>query len=369
MESICRKLYDVVCEMNLTDVYVAVLTRVFPGQTDLQNVMFSMSADKLHEVLLHIQLGDKRTTRLGKLCRRIEPFVIEARKDARAKLLTKPPASTGEFDDFLADAPVEPNKSAEVEPAPTPFSYDEWLAANIDKIRLWLHIQDVHNLEVDLYLATNNNLEILSTCLDKVLASNDGKKSQRAVHYAATDGHLSMVEWLIDNGYNVNSGSDSVMCNAAANGHKNIVELLYARGCPLSTMVFALSAGSGNLDLVKWLVAQNCPMSDDAFAYAVRKGSIEMLDYLMSINCPVSTTVMNTAITAGQLEVVKWLVAHGHKFNISSLYNAVVRNYRELVQYLVDNGVEWSNDAIAVAKSRGYVLEVKLISFPAKTTQ
>lgn len=363
MESICRKLYDVVCEMNLTDVYVAVLTRVFPGQTDLENVMFSMSADKLHEVLLHIQLGDKRTTRLGKLCRRIEPFVIQARKDARAKLLTKPQVSTGEFDDVLADAPVEPNKSAEVEPVP--FSYDDWLAANIDKIRLLLYEQDVYDLEVDLYIAINNNLEILSTCLDKVLASNNGKKSTQAVEYAAAAGHLQMVEWLMDNGYK----NTSAMSNAAANGHKNIVEMLYCRGYRLSGHVFSNAAGSGNLDFVRWLVAQNCPMSTDAFVYAVRKGNIEMLDYLMSINCPVPAYAMNDAIIAGHLEAVKWLVAHGYKFDFSSLYNAVVRNHRELVRYLVDNGAEWSGDTICAAKARGYVIDVELISFPAETTQ
>ncbi|GAB9477020.1 hypothetical protein Gpo141_00014079, partial [Globisporangium polare] len=99
--------------------------------------------------------------------------------------------------------------------------------------------------------------------------------------YAARNGNLEMLQWLVANGYG--DCTTLAMDVAASRGHLDVVKWLHETrtgGCTTEAMDAA--AGNGHLAVVKWLHerrAEGC--TTDAVDLAVRNGHARVVEFLL----------------------------------------------------------------------------------------
>lgn len=100
--------------------------------------------------------------------------------------------------------------------------------------------------------------------------------------YAARNGNLEMLQWLVANGYS--DCTTLVMDSAASRGHLDVVKWLHetrSEGCTTNAMDTA--ASNGHLAVVKWLHehrSEGC--TTDAVDLAVHNGHARVVEFLLS---------------------------------------------------------------------------------------
>jgi len=164
----------------------------------------------------------------------------------------------------------------------------------------------------------------------KLLIENGADAS---LHVVARLGDLARVKSLIENGADVNAKDKKrqiPLHAAVAEGHKEIAELLIAKGAdvnvkrgkypPLSSAVW-----DEDRDMIKLLVTNGADVN------FVAKDDWPFLHYMAEIN---------------DRELVELLLAHGAKLNVkddsgrTELHIAVSRGHRDLAEFLVSKGAE-----------------------------
>lgn len=296
METICRKLYDCVCTHGSTTDYKEILAKVYPDEPDLSKIMFSMSADKLHEVLITIQLNWIKILPIMKTCRHITPFVVQARKDARsahiceaigsiAQALTKntqtPEAIPEEAPSI--DAPVvnsavvpavtiTPVVATEVAPDPKVVAARELLVGSfgmhVDMYCLWRNemaskgLVRNHNQWPSIYeyYAAHGLIDQVKACVDDRI-----QHDHDLAGYAAENGCLNIVSWLIEVDEPVNKAE---ICEiAATHGYLSILKYMDRMWELDSTInhcngdLIKLAATHGHLPIIQWLIMRGGTIS------------------------------------------------------------------------------------------------------------
>ncbi|KAJ1551709.1 hypothetical protein HK096_003711 [Nowakowskiella sp. JEL0078] len=135
---------------------------------------------------------------------------------------------------------------------------------------------------------------------------------------AAARGNLDVVRWLIEEeGIDVSCDRDMAVCEAAVNGHIEVVKYLHQKGANIHARwetCSRKSAANGHLSLLKWLKEVG--------------GDVRALD----------DAALTAASTNGHLEVVKWLVeknnANVHTKDDASLRGAAGNGHVQIVKYL-----------------------------------
>jgi len=173
--------------------------------------------------------------------------------------------------------------------------------------------------------------KLLDSKLDCRLADVKDNYGWTPLHWAAMNGHLEVVKYLVENGADVNAKDN--------NGFT-----------PLS-----LAAWKGSLNVVKYLfengadVKEKCIRSSTPLHWTAFKGSLEMVKFLVKNKAYVnakdfwSSTPLHYAAKAknGHLNVVKFLVENGADVNakdnndFTPLHWALVKGHLEMVKYLV----------------------------------
>ena len=128
-----------------------------------------------------------------------------------------------------------------------------------------------------------------------------------ALHMAALGGHVEMVEWLLDNGANINArtlsqpgypGAETPLYLAVAAGRTSVVDLLVRRGAKLNlkssdgTSALAEASGAGHTAIVSLLVDNGADLNP--------RGDFSPL-FL--------------AINARQLDIAKYLISRGARID------------------------------------------------------
>ena len=149
---------------------------------------------------------------------------------------------------------------------------------------------------------------------------SDGEDA--ALEEASAEGHLAVVEFLLDNGCFVNSGGAVALRNASGNGHTPVVELLIARGADLVNyggVSLHLASEGGYLDLVQVLLEHGVDVNArDAYG----------------------STALIEASNHGHLAVVRVLLEHDANVNLHTVYGSTAligarnRGHREIVEAL-----------------------------------
>ena len=186
-----------------------------------------------------------------------------------------------------------------------------------------------------------------------------------ALNAAAINGHLDVVELLLDNGANftrVVRGDAPALTAAARHGHTDIVRLLLERGADAEQPVrgdgsaIIMGAATGNQDLVALLLQSgadaNSRVRGDGtpLISAARRGHIDIVRMLLdngadpNLDSPGDESPMHHAAKNGDLAIVTLLVDAGadpnkaNRGDGSPLMLAIQSGNQELVDYLIQSG-------------------------------
>jgi ankyrin repeat protein len=190
-----------------------------------------------------------------------------------------------------------------------------------------------------------------------------------AIHEAAKQGHVEVVEYCLQEGFDLREVSNSdgfwtPLMLAAKFGQVNIIDYLISRGVVLneenrigSTACMAAASG-GQLEIVNRIVAEfglkelfrrNKRQSTIAL-WAAQSGSIPVMEYLLSNGCSLVQRNENgdepigLAAFNGHLELLKWLALKG--CSLDTIDNsgetltmaASLRGHIDIIKWLVANG-------------------------------
>lgn len=357
MDIICKQLHEIATTGNEMDLYNSTMYAVFPECAGVETATtWQISdADKLHEVIIRIQIAATKRSKLAKFCKKVAPFVIQAREDKRADRICA--AFTGEVNRIhtltsattpVSDAPTDDNNVS----CDTRNSLDEWLSANIVVVRAWLtNKRDGDEdcvYDIDLYLASHGLLDLL-----KEYVANGCCKSSHATREAAIGGHLETLQWLLSNGYD----NYYSMRSAIEGGHLDIVQWLYQNENYHEQSMAWCAAKHGHLHVLKWLLEQpEVVMGSSLFIGAAYHGNVNIIEYLHEIKCDYDRYASIIATNAGHIEFVKWLVTHGYELSPDILVSAIRAKHVHIANYLLELGIKFNEHTANVAISAGYKL-------------
>ena len=186
---------------------------------------------------------------------------------------------------------------------------------------------------------------------------------------AARYGHLALVKWLrTSRKYNWNGESNGVMQEAILGGNLELVQWLWAAGCPHGNTSSAISnaARTGNRDLVRWLHAKpGCSVRQNdtrSIFVAAGRGDLEMVQLVHQLGGGWSPEAAVAAIQGGHLEVIQWMRANC-PWNPSNamMVEAVASGNLEVVQWLRTEGCPSSEEyrLLLLAAEKGHLALVQ----------
>jgi hypothetical protein len=180
----------------------------------------------------------------------------------------------------------------------------------------------------------SGELQLVQTILDRdttaIRMSND--RGSTALHFAAENGHLQIVELLLDRGADVEvidvDGDTPLMC-AAITGQSEIFKMLLSRGADADVL---------NVN------------ENGVLHYAAMSGSVEIVRLLLDKGADIEKsdswgrTPLSMAVQENKQELVKFLLENGADienmdcYAYTPLYVARATGNVDMVQLLLDNG-------------------------------
>ncbi|KAH7388685.1 ankyrin repeat-containing domain protein [Pyrenochaeta sp. MPI-SDFR-AT-0127] len=200
-----------------------------------------------------------------------------------------------------------------------------------------------------------------------------------ALHWAAIDGMVDALDFLISKGMNLNNACSrgrTPLILAAEKGHTLIVQVLLAKGAELyrrsvtGGTALTWAAANGRLDTVKFLLQEGIDVDDcdnyglTALLGASDMGHLEVVEFLLAKGADINRVTIATkscspamaAATAGHTKVLQALVQHGADLKISKsdgttiLEATMLEGHLETVQALLGaiGGPEYPQDSVAL---------------------
>ena len=143
---------------------------------------------------------------------------------------------------------------------------------------------------------------------------------------------VETIEALIQEGVDIESYVNRMLCNSTKNGYFDIVEYLIEHGADIHAShdcALRWSSNYGHLDVVKYLVEHGADIhacDDDALCWASENGYLEVVKYLVEQGANIHACydyALRNASKSGYFDVVKYLVEQGA--NIHADYNYAIR--------------------------------------------
>ena len=159
---------------------------------------------------------------------------------------------------------------------------------------------------------------------------------------AILGGHISCLEWAIENGCPWDKESTSAAAHmgdlgtlkwlrehrntpcpweectcyeAARHGHLEVLKYARSKGCKWCEETMRDAAEMNHLHILKWARAQRspCPWDEEVCALAAKEGNLEVLKWLRAQNppCPWNERTPMYAAIQGYLDVLKWSINNG----------------------------------------------------------
>jgi len=197
----------------------------------------------------------------------------------------------------------------------------------------------------------------------------DPKRRGTAIAYAAWGGHLSVIEFLVQNTKATLDEIDIVgntpLLYAVFGGHRSVVEALVKAGRSLREInakahsALLQAACGGHTELVAWLLDQGFDIGDSdtdgntALLFAAWGGFLETMHLLLARGAKLSETndnghtVLLSAANGGRVDVVEWLLGKGFKLKETNnngdtaLLLAAYGGHIDLCEWLHNRGVSW----------------------------
>lgn len=180
-------------------------------------------------------------------------------------------------------------------------------------------------------------------CLQNALQDRDKSSSQNLwiYPYAAQNGHLHILEWLLEEGY----PWDERTCQCAAfNGHLEVLKWLQEKGCPWDHHTCEHAAYKGHLEVLKWAHENGCPWNEETCLDAVLNGHFEVLKWAHEHGCPWDKRTCIGAAITGDLDTLKWAREHGCSWSENVVGYAMLHGHTDIVLWAIDNGCPYDKD-------------------------
>ena len=182
---------------------------------------------------------------------------------------------------------------------------------------------------------------------------------KESIDDASNRGHLNVLEWAHDQGYTF---SLYVSLNVAGRGHIHILEWLLSKGLEVHPDVGVEASCYGYLDILKWVV-DNKLIVTTSFAIiwknALQDNQLHIIKYLKENNLCVDmlklvskNSFANTNLdvakylykefgfrvsTSGSLDVVQWIDSENVEPTIDNYINACSKGHLDTIKYLYQN--------------------------------
>lgn len=256
------------------------------------------------------------------------------------------------------------------------------------KLDVYLYDNNARFLE---YVAERGRLDLVQIMIKK---NEDWSLIPDAtpVHSAAQNGHIKVVRFLVEQGFDINAENPSwfyhhtPLAKASENGHFEIVKYLVEQGADVNKGsnhdINPLSSASknGHFEIVKYLTEKGANIHIK-YEYALRsaseKGHLEIVKYLIHRGADIHTSdqryssepdSVETAIGNNQLEIVKYFVELGENLYTEKREKIIIHcaewGYLDMVKYLIKNGFDIHTDdekPLCQAAKRGHLNVVKYI--------
>jgi len=229
--------------------------------------------------------------------------------------------------------------------------------------------EDVYNFSRDgnvddLIIALNQNDNTTSNCYRD---SND----YTALHIAVKNGHIIIVEILLDNGIDINTiykkgkVDYTILHLAALYGHTNIIKILLLRGIDNNkkcTLALHGAVANGFLNIVELLLENGYDINNKTKSgntllhISAWKDHIHIVKRLLELGIDINNknnkncTALHYAAENDNIDIVEFLIMKNIDINIkdsdgfTSLHLASWWGNRNTVKILLDNGIDIDND-------------------------
>ena len=185
-------------------------------------------------------------------------------------------------------------------------------------------------------------------------------RAERRYGTGAVKGHLQVVIWAVENGFHVTREACEY---AASNGHLEILNWLKANawpwkegddqfempysqhGCPCSEQGWCSTASEqDHLDVVKWAIENGCSghkKKSQACHHAAQREYLSVLKYLRANESPWGEVVLVVAARIGHLEMFKWTLENGCPCTKAVWVEAVRCSQIPILEWAFRNRCPW----------------------------
>ena len=166
---------------------------------------------------------------------------------------------------------------------------------------------------------------------------------EKTAYFAATNGHLHILDWVIRNGC---YWKPNTLLDSAYYGHLHVLQWAlsvcnYVRNAPildeLKSSCMSAAAG-GQLEVLQWLRAQGYPWGKRLCANAAINGHQHIIEWAIANGCQWDRETCSGAAAGDQLELLQWLRARGCPWDDQVCYWARVRGNQALLDWALENG-------------------------------
>ncbi len=220
-------------------------------------------------------------------------------------------------------------------------------------------------------------------------ANKQNNRGRTALILAATNGHSEIVEFLANNGANIDEQDEdswTTLEEASRRDHLEIVKFFVnskAINMQLISKAFRVASWHGHLKIVEFLANNGADIDEQygddktALIYAIEKGYLEIIKFLVSRKADISKQDIGKALRLaarfGHLEIVEFFANNGADIDEqdedgkTALIHAIEKGHLEISKFLiikkanVNKQANNGTTALIETASRGYLEITELL--------
>lgn len=172
-----------------------------------------------------------------------------------------------------------------------------------------------------------------------------------ALPLSAAEGHLPVVQFLVSQGADIHANNGHSLISAIVGGHLPVVEFFYQQGIDIfaeNQYPLKIASRNGKDKIVRFLIEKGADIfaeDEAALRHAAKEGHLEVVKVLVENGADVlrhNSSALRKAVESGHLHVAQFLLEKGG--NINDLYDVFISSARKgsmnIVKFLVGSGID-----------------------------